>query len=204
MIKQIVVAVASKSKPKIEAAQAGFARVLPEGVALEVVASEVSSGVADQPIGFDETREGARKRLAAVRATETGGAADFCIAFEGGVEIDAFGKKVCFAVICSQYRDDDFISEVRSATHSLPPGIETYLDQGLELGLATDKFFASLTAGYGKSSGGTIGALTNGAVDRVDYYAHPAALSLVPFINAMADGINTANPLYRGHAAVAS
>ena len=73
-------------------------------------------------------------------------------------------------------------------------------------------------------SGGTIGALSYGVVDRVEFYAQPACLSLVPwqqllmvnvdsafarylrasslqvpFLNADAYGIQT-NPLHRGPA----
>ena len=69
------------------------------------------------------------------------------------------------------------------------------------------------------STGGTIGALTYGVVDRVEFYAQPTCLSLapwsetprlvlicsgspqckVPFLNADAYGIQE-NPLYRGPA----
>ena len=77
-------------------------------------------------------------------------------------------------------------------------------------------------------SGGTIGALSYGVVDRVEFYAQPACLSLVPwqqlimatvsglskqhsvfarssslqvpFLNADAYGISRTNPLHRGPA----
>ncbi|CAK0793264.1 unnamed protein product, partial [Prorocentrum cordatum] len=51
-----------------------------------------------------ETRLGALNRLKAARSTAAGAAADFCIAFEGGVEADDTGRLVCFAVVCAQYR----------------------------------------------------------------------------------------------------
>merc|ERR1712048_964726 len=127
-----------------------------------------------------------------------GTSADFCIAFEGGIEADVNGRQVCFAVVCVQFRDDAYVSEVRSATHSLPPGIEALMKEGLELGIATDRFFVDrVAAGYGKATGGTIGALTHGMVDRVEFYAHPAALALVPFVNAALYGVNVSNPLNR-------
>merc|ERR1712070_918021 len=123
------------SKPKLEAAKAGFARVLPAGSVQKVIGVDAESGVAAQPVGFEETRRGARNRLKAAKASEEGTRADFCMAYEGGVEDDSSGRKVCFAVICVQFRGDDFISETRSATHSLPPGIEKLLEQGQELGV---------------------------------------------------------------------
>lgn len=194
--KEIVVVVASKSKPKLEAAKSGFDRMLPSGCVLKIVGVDVPSGVAAQPVGMQETQLGARNRLAAARASEVGRSAHFCIAFEGGVEKDHTGRRVCFAVICIQFCGDDFVSETRSATHSLPPGIEVLLDEGVELGIATDRFFAEqLPPGYGKATGGTIGALTKGVVDRVEFYAHPATLALAPFVNAKVYGISTANPL---------
>ncbi|CAK9004088.1 Inosine/xanthosine triphosphatase (ITPase/XTPase) (Non-canonical purine NTP phosphatase) (Non-standard purine NTP phosphatase) (Nucleoside-triphosphate phosphatase) (NTPase) [Durusdinium trenchii] len=190
----ISVVVGSRSAPKLEAAKQGFARLTAIGV--EVIGVEAESGVAAQPIGMEETRLGALNRLKAARASAKGSAADFCMAFEGGIEEDQ-GRYVCFAVVCIQSRDDDYVSEVRSATHSIPPGIETMLKEGIELGVATDRFFADrVEQGYGKHTGGTIGALTFGVVDRVEFYAQPAALCLVPFLNADAYGISK-NPLFR-------
>mmetsp|Transcript_60832 Transcript_60832/g.125972 ORF Transcript_60832/g.125972 Transcript_60832/m.125972 type:complete len:200 (+) Transcript_60832:40-639(+) len=190
---EISVVVGSRSAPKLEAARRGFQQVTEKP--LNLCGVDAESGVSAQPRGFEETRRGAQQRLRAARETAEGARADFCIAFEGGIEEDAHGRQVCFAIVCAQFRDDDFISEVRSATHSLPPGIEKLINEGVELGLATDQFFASrVEQGYGKHTGGTIGALTFGAVDRVAYYAQPAALCLVPFLNASDYGISE-NPL---------
>ncbi|CAE7362052.1 unnamed protein product [Symbiodinium pilosum] len=137
----ISVVVASRSAPKLEAARQGFQQVTNRP--LELSGVDADSGVSAQPRGHEETRRGALQRLRAARETADGARADFCIAFEGGIEEDAHGRQVCFAIVCAQFRDDDFISEVRSATHSLPPGIEKLLNEGIELGLATDQFYAS-------------------------------------------------------------
>jgi len=115
---------------------------------------------------------------------------------------DASGALVCFAVVCVQFREDEYVSEVRSATHSLPPGIQRLMrEEGLEQGVATDRFFTDrIAAGYGKDTGGTIGALTYGVVDRVEFYTQPAVLALVPFVNAAEYaeyGVSSANPLNR-------
>eukprot|EP00435_Cladocopium_sp_Y103_P066927 s923_g29.t1 len=137
----ISVVVGSRSAPKLEAARQGFGRL---GLAMSVAVTgvEAESGVSAQPFGMEETRLGALNRLKAARASAEGAVADFCIAFEGGVEEDAEGMMACFAVVCVQFRDDDFISQVRSATHSVPPGITKMLREGIELGVATDRFFA--------------------------------------------------------------
>ncbi|CAK0793255.1 unnamed protein product, partial [Prorocentrum cordatum] len=193
------VVVASCSRPKVEAAAAAFGRLLWPHQALQLEAVEAPSGVSAQPRGRQETRLGALNRLKAARSTAAGAAADFCIAFEGGVEADDTGRLVCFAVVCAQYRDDAYVSEVHSASHSLPPGLQAMMEQeGLELGVATDRFFEErIAAGYGKNTGGTIGALTHGIIDRVEFYTQPGMLALVPFMNAAAYGIVAGNPLDR-------
>ncbi|CAK0793253.1 unnamed protein product, partial [Prorocentrum cordatum] len=98
------VVVASCSRPKVEAAAAAFGRLLWPHQALQLEAVEAPSGVSAQPRGRQETRLGALNRLKAARSTAAGAAADFCIAFEGGVEADDTGRLVCFAVVCAQYR----------------------------------------------------------------------------------------------------
>lgn len=97
----ISVVVASRSLPKVCAAQRGFERL----TNVEVQGVEASSGVAAQPMGLEETRQGALNRLRAARATPEGAAADFCMAFEGGVELDAAGRYACFAVAPGQIQD---------------------------------------------------------------------------------------------------
>eukprot|EP00405_Crypthecodinium_cohnii_P011792 CAMPEP_0206432162 /NCGR_PEP_ID=MMETSP0324_2-20121206/7761_1 /ASSEMBLY_ACC=CAM_ASM_000836 /TAXON_ID=2866 /ORGANISM="Crypthecodinium cohnii, Strain Seligo" /LENGTH=208 /DNA_ID=CAMNT_0053898159 /DNA_START=20 /DNA_END=646 /DNA_ORIENTATION=- len=186
----LYVVVASKSRPKVQAARIGFERMLGKSIKLAVQGVEVDSSVAAQPFG-EETRKGAFQRLAAARETGAGNEADFVVAYEGGVEKDHNGRLVCFAEICIQGKEDAYISSVRSATHSLPPGIEKLINEGVELGHATDQFFEEkLAAGFGKGTGGTIGALTGEVVDRVEYYAHPTTLALVPFANAEHYGIS--------------
>jgi len=192
------VVVASCSRPKLEAARAAFKRMMFSHDALLLEGVEAPSEVSAQPRGRPETRLGALNRLKAARASAAGATADFCISFEGGVDADDAGRLVCFAVVCVQYRDDAYISEVHSASHSLPPGLQALIEQeGLELGVATDRFFKEhIPEGYGKNTGGTIGALTNGIIDRVEFYTQPGMLALVPFLNSRAYGI-AKNPLDR-------
>ncbi|CAJ1456236.1 unnamed protein product [Effrenium voratum] len=83
----VFVVVASRSAPKVEAARRGFQRL---EKAATITGVEVESGVPAQPKG-EQTRQGALNRLRAARATAEGARADFCIAFEGGVEEDSAG-----------------------------------------------------------------------------------------------------------------
>eukprot|EP00971_Amphidinium_carterae_P171059 3390124-Amphidinium_carterae.1 len=72
MSRRVHVVVASKSKPKLDAARESFAKVLGDSAHVSVEGVEVESGVAAQPVGYQQTREGARNRLAAARLTEAG------------------------------------------------------------------------------------------------------------------------------------
>ena len=55
----------------------GFHKRLPK-----VIGVDAESGVAAQPVGFEETRRGARNRLKAAKASEEGTHADFCCSKE--------------------------------------------------------------------------------------------------------------------------
>src|SRR4051794_41806688 len=87
------IAVGSLNPVKISAArsalkQAGFDFTL-QGVA-------VPSGVAEQPIGLEESAQGARQRALNARAAL---AADWGVGMEGGVEFDAAGDAWLFNVV---------------------------------------------------------------------------------------------------------
>ena len=116
----ISVVVASRSAPKLSAALRGFERF----TSVEVQGVEVTSGVAAQPVGH-ETRRGALNRLKAARSTREGSKADFCMAFEGGVEINEQGRYVCFAVAPRQ------IWHVE-AVESIVKGMRSYYDEDLK------------------------------------------------------------------------
>ena len=72
-------AIGSRNPAKIEAVRRALARLAP-GCALQAV--DVASGVPEQPVGDDATRQGARNRARA--ALEASGA-DIAFGLEGGV-----------------------------------------------------------------------------------------------------------------------
>ena len=56
------------------------------------------------------------------------------------------------------------------------------MDQGLELGDANDKVFATVNS---KHQGGAFGLLTNGIYTREGVYTEALVIALVPFVNGL-------------------
>ena len=67
----------------------------------------------------------------------------------------------------------------RTATFLLPPEIAKLVKQGIELGEADDIVFRRENS---KQKDGAVGILTNGIIDRTQYYEHAMILALIPFI----------------------
>jgi len=62
----------------------------------------------------------------------------------------------------------------------LPPALcALVLNKNMELGDADDEVFKRVNSKHG---GGTVGILTDGEIDRADYYVHALKLALVPWI----------------------
>eukprot|EP00584_Thalassiosira_punctigera_P023072 CAMPEP_0172556112 /NCGR_PEP_ID=MMETSP1067-20121228/63383_1 /TAXON_ID=265564 ORGANISM="Thalassiosira punctigera, Strain Tpunct2005C2" /NCGR_SAMPLE_ID=MMETSP1067 /ASSEMBLY_ACC=CAM_ASM_000444 /LENGTH=167 /DNA_ID=CAMNT_0013344815 /DNA_START=90 /DNA_END=589 /DNA_ORIENTATION=- len=62
----------------------------------------------------------------------------------------------------------------------LPPALcELVINENMELGHADDKVFKRVNSKHG---GGTVGILTDGEIDRADYYVHALKLALIPWI----------------------
>lgn len=77
----------------------------------------------------------------------------------------------------------------KTASFAMPPAIKKLIvDEGLELGDADDRFFKRVKSKHGS---GTVGILTNGVIDRAEYYEHALLLALTPWIRAdcFPDGI---------------
>ena len=71
-------------------------------------------------------------------------------------------------------------SVAKTATFLLPTAIRRLIqDKGMELGHADDVFFGRNNS---KQDSGTVGILTNGCIDRTQYYQPALVLALVPWI----------------------
>ncbi len=175
--KTLKVVVTSFNPVKIEAVRQAFLSQFPAHE-IQLVPVQVESAVADQPMSDDETRQGARNRVAAARLKMAG--ADFWVGLEGG--LDYFdGSLMAFAwmVVAGS---DQRISETRSATLPLPPLVQTLVAEGLELGEANDRVFSTLNS---KQAGGAYGLLTGGLMTRESIYTQTLILALIPFVHEL-------------------
>ncbi|MEM8874416.1 MAG: inosine/xanthosine triphosphatase [Planctomycetota bacterium] len=161
------VAVGSANPVKIDATHDGLVAL---GFDVAVVGIDVPSGVDAQPVGDDETFQGALNRAHAVRAS----AADAVLAFgiEGGVVwrgdiLDAM------AWVVALDRDGQ-IGSARTATFSLPPAVARLVADGVELGDADDQVFGRKDS---KRTNGAVGLLSGDAIGRTEYYAHAVTLA---------------------------
>lgn len=174
------IAVASRNPVKLEAAGTAFGRVFPDRE-IEVVSISATSGVADQPMSDDETRQGAvnRARGAIAEAAD----ADYGVGMEGGIERSGDGYRAfAWMVVVDQ---GGKLGESRSVTLPLPPAVSELIDSGLELGEANDRVFNTHNS---KQAGGAYGLLTNGLLTRESVYRDTLCVALAAF----------SSPLYNG------
>ncbi len=170
----ITLVVASTNPVKLQAAANGFQRLFP-GSELNVVAANVPSGVAHQPMSDDETLRGALNRSANAQAAHP--AADYWIGIEGGIQPIGLGM-AAFAWIV--VRSKEMIGMGRTGTFFLPPAVTELIRQGKELGEADDIVFGRTNS---KQENGAVGLLTDNVIDRAQLYEHAMILALIPFKN---------------------
>jgi inosine/xanthosine triphosphatase len=171
------VVVTSFNPVKIAAVEQAFLSQFPSAQT-RIVPIGVDSGVADQPMSDDETRQGARNRVAAAKQTLPD--ADYWVGLEGGLD-DFDGDLMAFAWMAVA-GPGGRVSESRSATLPLPPGVQALVADGLELGEANDRVFSTLNS---KQAGGAYGLLTNGLMTRESIYTQTLILALIPFVHEL-------------------
>jgi inosine/xanthosine triphosphatase len=166
------VIIASKNPVKIQATQAAFEAMFPEQDWLCEGVS-VPSGVPDQPMSDEETRRGAQNRAAAAR--EARPEADYWTGIEGGIRAEGESMEAFAWMVVHSRR---MTGRARTATFQLPPEVARLVRAGHELGQADDIVFGRSNS---KQKDGAVGILTDGLIDRSQYYAHAIKLALVPF-----------------------
>lgn len=168
------VIVGSHNPVKLATTKEAFELLFPEeAFAFETFAAP--SGVPDQPFGQAETKQGAINRAEACRAAHP--EADHWVGLEGGLEkID--GAYWVFAWMCV-LGSDDTIGLGRTGSFMLPHKVSERIDQGEELGIATDVVFNETNS---KHKGGAVGALTNELISRKDFYRDAMVFALIPFV----------------------
>lgn len=171
------IAIASANPVKVDAARKAFSTLFP-ATAVELDSVAVESGVSDQPMSDAETRKGARNR--ALHASQVMSDADFSVGMEGGIEV-VDEQLMAFAWMVVRSKDGQ-ASEARSVTLPLPPAVRELVDNGLELGDANDRVFATVNS---KQGGGAYGLLTDGRYTRESVYEQTLIIALTPFVNSM-------------------
>ena len=163
------VIIASKNPVKVAVAKQAFSSVYPE-VEFEFKSVQSESGVPEQPMN-EETEQGALNRLHYVRRRHCD--ADYWISQEGGLFTDGDNLYNRAWILVCDYRGH--LSKSSTALFYLPPPITRYIKEGLEFGEAADKFFSSVNSNQGI---GAVGHLTDGLIDRENYYLQAAVLAL--------------------------
>lgn len=164
--------VASLNPVKIECARRGFEKMFPKQT-FEVSGIDALSGVPVQPIGSEETLQGALNR--ARNARDLAPDADFWVGIEGGVE--NVGREMAvfaWVVILSK----NGCGKGRTGTFFLPQAVAELVRQGMELGDADDRVFGRVNS---KQANGAIGLLTDDVIDRTSYYEPAVIMALIPF-----------------------
>lgn len=167
--------VASKNPVKVNSALAGFQEMFPDQ-SFTAEGISVPSGVSDQPLGDEETYQGAWNRVQAAKAALPD--ADFWVGIEGGNIIkDQEMEVMAWVVVFSKTQ----LGKARTAGFYLPPKVIELVNQGYELGHADDLIFGVSNS---KQTGGSSGLLTDGVMNRKRFYVPAVILALIPFLKA--------------------
>lgn len=165
-----MVIVGSINPAKLNPARTVFAEVF----GLETRGIDVSSGVPNQPVGYEETLLGAKNR--AKGALRQAGAT-YGVGLEGGVEFNEYGGWLFnIAYIVQGNGKSGF---ARGGSILLPPDMADRVRAGEELGHVIDDV-AELKDS--KRAGGAVGFLTLGRVERAEFWRHTLELALPPFL----------------------
>ncbi|EKB48465.1 inosine/xanthosine triphosphatase [Cecembia lonarensis] len=172
-LRQKLIIVGSKNPVKISCTEAAFHQAFQGSFLVEGL--NVSSDVSDQPYGDEETFQGALNR--ARNSKNVFPEADYWVGIEGGVDLiqDEMHAFAWVVVLDS----NDHIGKAKTSTFFLPKAIVDLVSKGMELGEADDKVFDRSNS---KQENGAVGILTNGAIDRKEYYQQAVVLALIPFL----------------------
>lgn len=166
--------VGSQNPVKVNAARIAFGKVFArEDITCEAVIAP--SGVADQPMTSQATREGAINR---VKYCQQNYQADFYLAIEGGVDCFEDGPATFAYVVIA---DNKTVSVGRSANLPLPNIVYQALVDGEELGHVMDRLFDTDNV---KQKQGAIGLLTKGQATRESIYTQAVIMALAPMLNS--------------------
>ncbi len=168
-------AVGSLNRAKVAATRQVVGSFWP---AMEVVAVDVSSSVASQPCGEEETAAGALNRARAAAALVPD--VDFAVGLEGGVVYHSGLDSLfitAWAAVLIRGRIEPCYGH--GGLIPLPLSWRERLQSGAELGPLVEGIWGDLAD---RQQGGAVAALTLGLVQRVDYLARALQFALVPLL----------------------
>ena len=169
------VVVASQNPVKVNATRQACTQLFPQQE-WAVIGVATPSGVSDQPMSDEETLRGARNRARAVQREHPD--AMLWVGIEGGCA-KQYGQTWVFAwVVVLSFARTEY---AKTSMFPLPEQIATLLDEGIELGTATDIVFEQHNS---KHKDGVVGMLSQGHVDRTAYYVQPLILAMMPLLPA--------------------
>jgi inosine/xanthosine triphosphatase len=172
--RQKLVIVGSKNPIKVKCTESAFQTLFEDYFIIQGLS--VDPKVSSQPVGDVETYTGAYNR--AFESKKAFPEADYWVGIEGGV--DEVGEQlVAFAWIVVM-DTNNAIGKAKTSTFFLPDAINKLVKEGLELGEADDKVF---NRNNSKQESGAVGILTNGVINRKEYYEQAVMLALIPFLN---------------------
>ncbi len=164
--------VASSNPVKIGSALEGFREMFPDE-SFEAEGAAIPSGVSAQPIGDDETYQGAFNRARGARDAIRD--ADFWVGIEGGnLWHGEEMETMAWVVVLSE----DRIGKARTAGFFLSPQTIDLIRQGYELGHADEMIFGTSNS---KQKMGSSGLLTDNVMTRTRFYIPAVILALIPF-----------------------
>lgn len=143
---------------------------------VEIISCEVESGISEQPLSDEETRNGAKNRALASLAThnKTNTEEALGVGLEGGVfaqENNELWSTVWVAVADK----DGKIYESNGARFRVPESIAAPIREGKEMGPIVSRMFGGRDV---RSTNGAIGIITKDFVDRTEEYAAIAKMAL--------------------------
>lgn len=163
----MLVAIGTKNRAKTAAVEGVIRKYFNH---VEFVYYEVESGVSEQPVSDEETRQGAINRAIRTRHLSQ---ADLSFGLEGGVrEID--GVMYCCNWGAVALKDGRVISGA-GAQFILPEEIAVKLREGGELGPIMDDFTKTKDI---RHHAGAIGIFTNSLIDRKQMFEHVVTILL--------------------------
>jgi len=168
-----IIKVASKNPVKVQSVKEAFKTLFPKQIC-EIEGISIPSLVNDQPMGNEETFQGALNR--AKGAQKKHPKADFCVGIEGGNIMHNKDMEVmAWIVVLSKNK----VGKARTAGFFLPPPIIDLIHKGYELGDADDIVFG---VDNSKQGSGSCGLLTDGAIDRLNLYKPAVIMAFIPFL----------------------